>query len=326
MSEFATGTTGDRVRTYAQSSTYEISCLTNMANVVKEMGEKGISIPAGQIFSIVDKSTDPGTKDVDRVKTIDRAGQLVKLGYRPVPHMAARRYRDIAHLRTIVQALLDVGTDGFLLLAGDPRQPAGTFQAAMDMADTGVFDDARVKTIVFAGHPYGNPNTTPDKTASELHRKNAYAAAHPEKDIFLCTQVCYSPSKFMRWLNGLEREGNKLPVRPGVMLGDVRAKFAFAHGNFVAGRPTGEQIRGYLKMLQIGAAQGIDGIGSLMAPVPTSFISRMALQAASDKRICGMHYYSGFGAAAVKHAIEVNHMLTAGQFTASGNAITLQTA
>jgi hypothetical protein len=110
------------------------------------------------------------------------------------------------------------------------------------------------------------------------------------------------------------------------MLGDVRAKYAFAHGNFVAGRPTHEQIRGYFKMLQIGAAQGIDGIGSLIAPVPTSFMSRMALEAATDKRLSGMHYYSGFGAAAVKHAIEVNHKLTAGQFIASGNAISLRTA
>jgi hypothetical protein len=297
-----------------------------MANVAKEMAEKGISIPAGQVFSIVDKSTEPGTKDKDRVKTIERAAQLVKLGYRPVPHMSARRYRDAANLKTIVQALLDVGTDGFLLLAGDPRRPLGAFHTAMDMADTGVFDDSRVKTIVFAGHPYGNPNTTADKTACELRRKNDYAAAHPEKEIFLWTQVCYSPSKFVRWLNRLENEGNKLPVHPGVMLGDVRAKFAFAHGNFVAGRPTHEQIRGYFKMLQIGAAQGIDGIGSLVAPVPMSFISRMAREAASDKRICAMHYYSGFGAAAVKHALEVNHMLTEGQFTVEGKAILLQTA
>src|SRR5581483_10700498 len=144
----------NRVRTYAKWSTYEISSLTNMAKVAQELAEKGIAIPAVQFFSIVDKSTDPGTKDIDRVKTIERAAQLVKLGHRPVPHMAARRYRDTAHLKGIVQALLDVGTDGFLLLAGDPRQPAGSFQAAMDMADTGVFDDPRIKTIVFAGHPY----------------------------------------------------------------------------------------------------------------------------------------------------------------------------
>lgn len=326
MSEIANGPTADRVRKYAESSTYEISCLTNMANVVKEMGEKGITVRPGQIFSIVDKSTDPGTKDTDRVKTIERSAQLVKLGFRPIPHMAARRYRDVAQLKGIVQALLDVGTDGFLLLAGDPRQPAGAFPAAMDLADTGVFDDPRVKTIVFAGHPYGNPNTSDDKTSLELRRKNGWAAVHPDKEVFLWTQVCYSPSKFMRWLNRLEREGNKLPVHPGVMLGDVKAKFAFAHGNFVAGRPKGEQIRGYLKMLQIGAAQGVDGIGSLMANVPTSFISKMAAHAASDKRICGMHYYSGFGAAAVKQAIEINNKLASGQFATSGNSISLPTA
>ena len=326
MTQLGTDSMADQVRTYARTSTFEISCLTNMANVAKEMAEKGIPIPAGQVFSIVDRSTDPGTKDIERVKTIERSAQLVKLGYRPVPHMAARRYRDAAQLKTIVQALLDVGTDGFLLLAGDPRRPNGSFQTAMDMADTGLFDDPRVKTIVFAGHPYGNPNTTSEKTAAELRRKNAYAAAHPEKEIFLWTQVCYSPSKFMRWLNRMQREGNQLPVHPGVMLGDVRAKFAFAHGNFVVGRPTHEQIRGYFKMLKIGAAQGIDGIGSLVASVPTSFISRMARESATDKRIAAMHYYSGFGAAAVKHAIEVNHKLTAGQFTVSGKAIALQTA
>src|SRR5690348_81385 len=137
MNELSVDPVGDRVRTYARSSTFEISCLTNMANVAKEMADKGIAIPAGQIFSIVDKSTEPGTKDTDRVKTIERAAQLVKLGFRPVPHMSARRYRDAAHLKSIVQALLDVGTDGFLLLAGDPRRPLGAFEAAMDMADTG---------------------------------------------------------------------------------------------------------------------------------------------------------------------------------------------
>jgi 5,10-methylenetetrahydrofolate reductase len=301
------------IQKYSQASTYEISCLTNMANVAKEMAEKGIVIPPGTMFSIVDKSTDPGTKDGGRVKTIERSAQLVKLGYRPIPHVAARRYKDTETLRGIVNALLDAGVDGFLLLAGDPRQPAGQFKAAMEMADTGLFDDARIRTIAFAGHPYGNPNAAPGTTESELKRKNAWAAAHKDKEVFLWSQVCYSPSKFLRWLDKMEREGNKLPVHPGVMLGDVKAKFAFAHGNFVADRPTGEQISGYLKMISIGLNQGLDGIGSLMATIPTGFVAKMADKAASDKRIAQMHYYSGFGAAAVKQALEVNHRFSTGQ-------------
>jgi 5,10-methylenetetrahydrofolate reductase len=316
--------TAERVKQYALNSTYEISCLTNMAKVAEEVGQKGVTIPPGTMFSIVDKSTDAGTKDVDRVKTIERSAQLVKLGYRPIPHMAARRYKDAAYLKGIVDALLGVGVDGFLLLAGDPRQPAGSFQAAMDMADTGAFDDARIKTIAFAGHPYGNPNTVPANTAREVKRKNAWAAAHQDKEIFLWSQVCYSPSKFMRWLDQLDREGNKLPVHPGVMLGDVKAKFAFAHGNFVAERPFGEQLRGYFKMLGIGAAQGIDGIGSLMATIPASFVAKMADKAATDKRISAIHYYSGFGAAAVKQALEVNHKFATGQFSGSGTSITVE--
>jgi len=304
--------TTERVKQYALNSTYEISCLTNMAKVAEEVGAKGVTIPPGTMFSIVDKSTDPGTKDIDRVKTIERSAQLVKLGFRPIPHMAARRYKDTDYLRGIVQGLLDVGVDGFLLLAGDPKEPKGQFQAAMDMADTGLFDDTRIKTIAFAGHPYGNPNTVAANTARELQRKNTWAAAHKDKEVFLWSQVCYSPSKFLRWMDQMEREGNKLPVHPGVMLGDVKAKFAFAHGNFVADRPLDQQIRGYLKMLGIGAAQGLDGIGSLMATIPTGFVNKMAERAATDKRLSAIHYYSGFGAAAVKQALEVNHKFAAG--------------
>jgi hypothetical protein len=43
-----------------------------------------------------------------------------------------------------------------------------------------------------------NPNTVPANTARELQRKNAWAAAHIDKEVFLWSQVCYSPSKFMR--------------------------------------------------------------------------------------------------------------------------------
>ena len=314
----------ERVKKYALNSTYEISCLTNMAKVAEEVGVKGVTIPPGTMFSIVDKSTDPGTKDIDRVKTIERSAQLVKLGYRPIPHMAARRYKDVEYLRGIVQQLLDVGVDGFLLLAGDPKQPAGSFAAAMDMAATGLFDDARIKTIAFAGHPYGNPNTVAENTARELKRKNEWAAAHRDKEVFLWSQVCYSPSKFMRWLDQLDREGNKLPVHPGVMLGDVKAKFAFAHGNFVADRPFDQQIRGYMKMLGIGMAQGVDGIGSLMSTIPASFFAKMADRAATDKRVAATHYYSGFGAAAVKQALEVNHKFATGQFSGSGTSISME--
>jgi hypothetical protein len=53
-----------------------------------------------------------------------------------------------------------------------------------------------------------------------------------------------------------------------------------------------------------------------MATVPAGFIEKMADRAATDKRISVIHYYSGFGAAAVKQALEVNHKFaTTGQFS-----------
>ena len=82
-------------------------------------------------------------------------------------------------------------------------------------------------------------------------------------------------------------------------------------------------VDGVDESLQIGAAQGIDGIGSLMATIPASFVAKMADKAASDKRISAVHYYSGFGAAAVKQALEVNHKFSTGQFTETGTIITM---
>jgi hypothetical protein len=50
-----------------------------------------------------------------------------------------------------------------------------------------------------------------------------------------------------------------------------------------------------------------------MATVPAGFVENMADKAATDKRISAIHYYSGFGAAAVKQALEVNHKFVTGQ-------------
>jgi hypothetical protein len=36
-----------------------------------------------------------------------------------------------------------------------------------------------------------------------------------------------------------------------------------------------------------------------------------------------MHYYSGFGAAAVKQSLEVNHKFVTGQFSGSGSRISI---
>ncbi len=51
--------------------------------------------------------------------------------------------------------------------AGIPEEPKGPVRrAAMDHGRyQSLFDDARIKTIAFAGHPYGNPNTVAANTA-----------------------------------------------------------------------------------------------------------------------------------------------------------------
>jgi len=126
----------------------------------------------------------------------------------------------------------------------------------------------------------------------------------------------------MRWLDQMERDGNKLQVHPGVMRGDVKAKFALYMETWL---PTALQARRFEAISRgcRSVPRRALTVSAAWATIPASFVAKMADKAASDKRISAIHHYSGFGAAAVKRALEVNHKFSTGQFTGTGTNITM---
>ena len=101
----------------------------------------------------------PPVKDVyitllpggDYKETCEKAGDLVKKGFNPVPHFPARSIREENELKDYVSRCKDAGVKQVLVIGGS-RDPIGKFDSSFQILETGFFDDIK---IGIAGHPEG---------------------------------------------------------------------------------------------------------------------------------------------------------------------------
>src|SRR5450756_843651 len=67
--------------------------------------------------------------------TIGLAERLSRQGYTVVPHLSARLIRDTSHLREILAAVKQMGVRDVFVIAGDAREPAGTFPDSVSLLE-----------------------------------------------------------------------------------------------------------------------------------------------------------------------------------------------
>lgn len=150
---------------------------------------------------------------------IDATRQLRANGFDPVPHVPARFVKDEADLKARIKALADAGADTMLVLGGGAPEPIGTYDAAIQLLETGVFQANGVKRIGLAGHPEGNPDIT--KIHGEavllkaLKQKQDYLTAHGLEG-FIATQFLFEAEPVAEWAKGLRAAGIDLPIFVGV--------------------------------------------------------------------------------------------------------------
>ena len=70
-------------------------------------------------------------KGVD--ETIVFSDTISRLGFKVIPHLAARAVRDRAHLRDITAKLTDLGVDIIFVPGGDAAKPVGSYSTALDL-------------------------------------------------------------------------------------------------------------------------------------------------------------------------------------------------
>jgi methylenetetrahydrofolate reductase (NADPH) len=148
------------------------------------------------------------------------ARELAQAGFVPVPHVPARFVHDVADLKSRVAALTrQAGVSEMLVLGGGAPQPVGQFDAAIQILETGVFEDNGVKRIGIAGHPEGNSDITNARGEGALLQalkdKQAFLRNRGIEG-FIATQFLFEAAPVAEWAAGLRREGIDLPISVGI--------------------------------------------------------------------------------------------------------------
>lgn len=166
-------------------------------------------IPAGTSVYIAHV---PGA---ELAEVVEMAGRLLKLGYDPVPHLAARRIAGKALLESVLADLQKLGVDHVLVIAGDVPAPEGEFEGAMDILNTGLLEKYGIRTLGVSGHPEGNASLS-DKVLNQALDAKAAWAAGTQLDVHLVTQFGFDTEAMPKWEKETTARGITLPIHMGM--------------------------------------------------------------------------------------------------------------
>jgi methylenetetrahydrofolate reductase (NADPH) len=206
-------------------------------------------------------------------------------GYTVMPHFPARIIKDKATLADwIARYQGEADVKQALLLAGGVATPHGDFSDSMQLAETGLFDQAGFERLHFAGHPEGNRDIDAKGTAgvdAAVRWKNDFQSRTDAK-LALATQFAFEAKPIIAWADSLKEAGITLPVHIGIA-GPAKLqtliKFAIACG-----------VGPSLKVLQ---KRAMDVTKLLLPYEPTDVVNELALHKAAnpDFNISHVHFF-----------------------------------
>jgi methylenetetrahydrofolate reductase (NADPH) len=141
-------------------------------------------------------------------RTVQASVNLARLGYRTVPHLAARSITGEAELHSLLLQLQQAGVSELFLVAGDRRTPAGPYSWIGQLREA-VNAYSPDFSIGIAGYPEGHPQLSQEQLSSSLLSKAPLASS-------MVTQMCFSAEAISRYLRTIRRRGIQLPVWVGV--------------------------------------------------------------------------------------------------------------
>jgi methylenetetrahydrofolate reductase (NADPH) len=159
-------------------------------------------LPAGATVSV----TASPAKGLEA--TVALCEQLQRLGFRAVPHLAARQVRDRAHLAELVAWLAGAGVDRAFVVGGDAKEhgdyPDG-LALLRGLAELGPLP----AQIGIPCYPQGHAFIADAALLESLHAKAGFATS-------MTTQLCFDPIAIGTWLQARRAEGLTVPARVGV--------------------------------------------------------------------------------------------------------------
>tara|TARA_B100000963_G_scaffold14413_1_gene11075 strand:- start:13140 stop:13877 length:738 start_codon:yes stop_codon:yes gene_type:complete len=132
-----------------------------------------------EITSKTELSILPSLKDVyvtmlpgtDYKEVAKKADELVRSGYNPIPHFAARSIQNLSELKDYVKMCKDFGVKQALVIGGG-REPVGEFHCSLQLLETGLFQGMK---IGIAGHPEGSPDISDSELEKAMKEKTPLA-------------------------------------------------------------------------------------------------------------------------------------------------------
>jgi len=130
----------------------------------------------------------------------NKATELTKLGFNPVPHFPARSIKNQNELKDFVNRCKDGGVKQALVIGGSAL-PIGDFHCSLQLLETGLFEGWK---IGIAGHPDGSPDISDKDLEKAMIDKKPYAD-------YIITQWSLNVKPIAAFLSK-----QTLPVRVGI--------------------------------------------------------------------------------------------------------------
>jgi len=146
--------------------------------------------------------------------TVALAARLARAGFRPVPHVAARRIASREALDDyLARAAGEAGVDSALVIGGDSDRAVGAFDSSLALLETGLFQRHGIVHIGIAGYPEGHPRIAAAALDAALAAKTALAR-QAGMDPSVVTQFCFDADAILSWADRTKELS--LPVRVGL--------------------------------------------------------------------------------------------------------------
>ncbi|MFB6813328.1 methylenetetrahydrofolate reductase [Streptomyces sp. NPDC056347] len=165
----------------------------------------------------------PGTRinvtflgNEDARMRLGAARAVKRLGFRPVPHISARRLGSRADFEDFLGGLrADAAHTDVFAVGGDPARPEGPYPDSLSLIESGLLSAYGVRHIGMAGYPEGHPAIASDVLWAALRKKCA-AVADQGLGADVITQFGFDAGPVLDWIERVRGEGITLPVRVGV--------------------------------------------------------------------------------------------------------------
>lgn len=141
--------------------------------------------------------------------TVALAEGLAGLGYRAVPHLAARQLTGDRELGAILERLERARIRDVFVVGGDPPEPAGDYPDGLALLEAMDRLGHRFEQVGIPSYPEGHHLIDDDILWKALEAKQSYAT-------YTVTQLCFDADTICRFAAAAASHGVHLPVVAGV--------------------------------------------------------------------------------------------------------------